>query len=117
MNRPLLVTIILSVAAVANGYASPAATILQSGDGLQSANYWHTADPGCEITGSTADSLYSPHAIVTRDSGETDGDMDLSGVAGALPTTRSEPISYVLIGSSLIGLGSFARRRRRRTNE
>jgi LPXTG-motif cell wall-anchored protein len=111
MTRPLFITIILSVTAAANGYASPAAFILPPADGLQSGDYCQTADSGCEITAAGSIGIGSG-STVTGNSGPADGDLDVPVVAGALPNTTSEPISYVLIGAGLLGLGSFARRRR-----
>jgi hypothetical protein len=120
MNRPLLFTIILSVAA-ANGFARQAAVILPPADGLESGSYCQIADSRVEIAGSTADSLVGqsfsvslpgPYGTVTGDSGQALGNLAVSGVEGALPATTSEPMSYVLIGTGLLALGSFARRRR-----
>jgi hypothetical protein len=111
MIRPLFITIILSVGAAANGYASPAAFILPPADGRQSSDYCQTADPGCEITAAGSIGIGSG-STVTGNSGQADGDLDASVMEGALPTTAPEPMSSVLVGTGLIGLGSFARRRR-----
>jgi LPXTG-motif cell wall-anchored protein len=118
MNRPRLFTIILSVAAAASGQASPAAANLREADYLQSGGYRQAADSGREI--STANSMLGessppgPYVTITGNGRPTDGDPD--ELEGALPNTISEPMSYVLTGAGLLGLGSFARRRRR-TNE
>jgi hypothetical protein len=109
MSRPLLFTFILSVAAAANGHASPAFS-LGAADGLRSRDDCQIADPGCDIAGLTFNAL---DATVTRDSGLADGDLEVSRVEGVVPITPSEPMSYVLVGSGLLAVGSFARRRRR----
>jgi hypothetical protein len=110
MSRPLLVTMILSVAVAAIGHASPAAFILPPADGLQSRTECHVADSSCGTAGLTSE---SPNATVIGDSGPAGGGLGVSRVEGALPTSPSEPMSYVLVGSGLLVIGSFARRRRR----
>lgn len=118
INRPRLFAIILSVAAAASGQASPAAVNLREADYLQSGGYRQAADSRWEITGSTANSMLGesfsanpPGPYVTVNGGPTDGDP--GELEGAVPNTISEPMSYVLTGVGLLGLGSFARRRRR----
>jgi hypothetical protein len=111
-TRPLFITIILSVTAAANGYASPAAFILPLADGLQSGDSCQTADSGCETTAAGSIGIGSG-LTVTGNCGQADSDLDVPVVVGALPTTAPEPMSSVPIGAGPIGLGSFARRRRR----
>jgi hypothetical protein len=131
IGRPAIFTIILGAAAAVNGYASAAAFILPPDNGLQSARFCDFTDSGCGIfakgsltmsTGPTADSLQGQPFLeslnaaadaVPGDADQKAGDLAVSGSEGAPPVPTPEPVSSVLIGFGLVGLGSLTRRRRR----
>jgi len=82
-------------------------------------NYYQAATL---TTNSVLGSVLAPFAAVTGNSGQIDGNLIATsfsgptelhnfGFEGTLPSSTPEPMSMVLLGAGLVGLGSIGRRR------